>query len=347
MREGLADRFEPVSAMDGGAVLALARRERAGGLLAPGTDGPVRVAAEVAAALGLPHPLDPPTAARATDKLAQRRAFDDAGVPQPAWSSDAATMPEGRRVVVKPAAAQGQRGLEIAVGRGDLAAVVAAAQAASRDGLSLCEEFVEGPELTVNAFIDGGRFVPLTVTDRERALAFGVATAHLYPSLHPVADAVEVARAACAALGVASGPTYTQVLLGPDGPRVMEVAARLGGGHDGELCATALGVDLSAAAVLAALGRPPGPLSPPRNRAAVVRFLIAPAGRLVRVEGLDAARALAGVEYACSYRAPGMQLEPLLRGPDRAGFVLASGASRAQAEATARAAEDAIRFVVE
>jgi biotin carboxylase len=250
-------------------------------------------------------------------------------------------------VVVKPAAAQGQRGLEIVAPGGDLAAAVAAAQAESRDGLALCEEFVEGPELTVNAFVASGRFVPLTVTDRERALAFGVATAHLFPSLHPVGAVVAAAQAACAALGIASGPTYTQVLLAPDGPRVMEVAARLGGGHDGELCTAALGVDLSEAAVLAALGRTPGDLTAVRERAAVVRFLIAPAGRLVRVEGLDEARALPGVELAYAYRAPGTQIAPLLRGPDRAGFVLASGASRAQAEAAARSAEDAIRFVVE
>jgi S-sulfo-L-cysteine synthase (3-phospho-L-serine-dependent) len=347
VREGLADRFEPVSAMDAGALLALARRERAGGLISPGTDGPVRVAAEVAAALGLPHPLDPAAAACATDKLAQRSAFASAGVPQPAWSDDGLGLPPGARVVVKPAAAQGQRGLEIVEPGGDLAAAVAAAEAVSRDGLALCEEFVEGPELTVNAFVDAGRFVPLTVTDRERALAFGVATAHLYPSLHPVAAVVAAAEAACRALGIASGPTYTQVLLGPDGPRVMEVAARLGGGHDAELCLAALGVDLSAAAVCAALGLAPGPLQPTRDRAAVVRFLIAPAGRLLRVEGLAEARALPGVELAHSYRSPGTQIAPLLRGPDRAGFVLASGATRAEAEAAARGAEAAIRFVVE
>ena len=346
MRERLADRFEPVSAMDADALLALARRERAGGLISPGTDGPVRVAAEVAAALGLPHPLDPATAARATDKLAQRRAFAAAGVPQPAWSDDGHGLPPGARVVVKPAAAQGQRGLEIVDPGGDLAAVAAEAAAISRDGLALCEEFVEGPELTVNAFLDAGRFVPLTVTDRERALAFGVATAHLSPSVHPTAAVVAAAEAACQALGIASGPTYTQVLLGPDGPRVMEVAARLGGGHDAELCLAALGVDLSAAAVRAALGLPPGPLQPTRDRAAVVRFLIAPAGRLVRVEGLAEARALPGVELAHSYRSPGTQIAPLLRGPDRAGFVLASGATRAEAEASARGAEAAIRFVV-
>ncbi|MDX6618354.1 MAG: hypothetical protein QOK36_740 [Gaiellales bacterium] len=333
--------------MDAAAVLALARRERAGGLLSPGTDGPVRVAAAVAAALALPHALDPPAAARATDKLAQRRAFDAAGVPHPAWSDDGTGLPPGARVVVKPAAAQGQRGLEIVESGGDLGSALAAARAASRDGLALCEEFLEGPELTVNAFFAGGRFVPLTVTDRERALAFGVATAHLYPSQHPVAGVVGVARAACAALGITSGPTYTQVLLSPRGPCVMEVAARLGGGHDGELCAAALGVDLSAAAVLAALGRGPGSLQPERDRAAVVRFLIAPPGRLVRVEGLDEARALRGVELAYSYRAPGARITRLSRGPDRAGFVLASGSSRVQAEAAARAAEAAIRFVVE
>jgi biotin carboxylase len=127
----------------------------------------------------------------------------------------------------------------------------------------------------------------------------------------------------------------------------MEVAARLGGGHDGELCTAALGIDLSEAAVLAALGRSAGAIAPARERAAVVRFLIAPAGRLVRVEGLDEARALPGVELAWSYRAPGAQIAPLLRGPDRAGFVLASGPSRAEAEAAARAAEAVIRFVVE
>jgi biotin carboxylase len=332
--------------MDADAVRALARRERAGGLISPGTDGPVKVAAEVAAALGLPHPIDAATAARATDKREQRRAFDRAGVPHPAWGDDASGLPAGARVVVKPAAAQGQRGLEIVEPGDDLASAVAGAQAASRDGRALCEELVDGPELTVNAFVDGGRFVPLTVTDRERALAFGVATAHLYPSHHRTAEVVAAAESACRALGIAGGPTYTQVLLTPSGPRVMEVAARLGGGHDGELCAAALGVDLSAAAVLAALGRP-AELAATRDCAAVVRFLVAPPGRLVRVEGLDEARALPGVELAFAYDAPGASIGPLLRGPDRAGFVLASGATRPEAEAAARAAEAAIRFVVE
>src|SRR5581483_4862284 len=61
-----------------------------------------------------------------------------------------------------------------------------------------------------------------------------------------------VARAAAAALGIEDGPTYTQVLVGPGGARVGELAARLGGGHDAELCQAALGVDLNGLALAAA-----------------------------------------------------------------------------------------------
>ena len=51
---------------------------------------------------------------------------------------------------------------------------------------------------------------------------------------------IEAARAAVAALGIENGPSYTQIRLGPDGRAyVVEVAARLGGGHDAELCRAA------------------------------------------------------------------------------------------------------------
>ena len=109
----------------------------------------------------------------------------------------------------------------------------------------------------MNAFSVDGRFTPLTVTDRLTAEppAFGVALAHAWPSVHEEEPIVEIARAAVEALGIRNGPSYTQLRLGADGPVVMEVAARLGGGHDAELCRAALGVDLNALAIDAALGR--------------------------------------------------------------------------------------------
>src|SRR5262249_41740756 len=147
----------------------------------------------------------------------------------------------------------------------ELPAAIADAGSASRAGAVLVEEVVDGPEATVIAFSAGGVFVPLAVTDRLTAEppAFGVALAHVFPAARvDAAPAAEVARRAVEALGIRDGPSYTQLRVGPDGPEVMEVAARLGGGHDAELVEAALGVDLNGLALAAALGDPVS-LEPP------------------------------------------------------------------------------------
>jgi biotin carboxylase len=211
----------------------------------------------------------------------------------------------------------------------------------------LVEELVDGPEVTVSAFSVDGAFVPLTVTDREVAAppAFGVALAHVWPSERDVGPAVEAARAAAEALGIENGPTYTQLRLGPEGPRVGELAARLGGGHDAELCAAAVGVDANRLALAAALGEPvEAPRPEPQAGGACVRFLVPPPGVLGSVTGVDEARAVEGVLDVRVYREPGYVLTPLRRGADRAGAILAVGADRAQALERAARGADLVRF---
>ena len=125
---------------------------------------------------------------------------------------------------------------------------------------------------------------------------------------------MRVAEAAAAAVGVRDGPTYTQVLVGPDGPRVGELAARLGGGHDAELCDAAVGVDLNQLAIAAALGERiyEGGLVPDELAGgACVRFLVPEPGVLEAVEGLDGAARSSGVVWARSYREPGHEFGPL------------------------------------
>ena len=135
-----------------------------------------------------------------------------------------------------------------------------------------------------------------------------------------------------------------------DGPVVMEVAARLGGGHDAELCEAALGVDLNGLAIDAALGRASNSLlQAPSDRAggAAVVFLVPPVGRLVEVEGVDEARQSEGVRWVRVYRRPGHVFGPLRRGADRAGAILATGANRGEALERGRRAADAVRFRVD
>jgi biotin carboxylase len=345
----LADRRCILSIEDEPAIERLVGALSIDGIVTPGTDWPIGVAARIAERVGLPHPVTPRAAVLVTNKLRQRERLDEAGVPQPGWhvvAADDATPELTFPCVVKAPDSQGQRGLGLVGGQSELEQALGSARRESRGNLALVEELVPGPEVTVIGFSAGGEYHALAVTDRIVAEppAFGVALAHVWPS-ESSRHAAAVAKRAAAALEITGGPSYIQLRLADDGPKVIEVAARLGGGHDAELVEAATGVPLNDLAIDAALGRPS---TPPMPRmlvgGAVTRFLVAPPGVLI---GVDVPTALDGVRRVRIYREPGFAQGPLRRGSDRAGAVLVVGGSRDEAIRRADRAAAAIEFRVE
>jgi biotin carboxylase len=355
-----ADRRAIVSIEDEHAIERLARAEEVDGVIAPGTDHAVAIAARVALRLGLPHPLTPETAQVAVSRQKQRERLAEAGIAQPR-SIVCRSLPEvtsaaeelGYPVVVEAPNRDGERGVGLARDRNTLAAAATEALADARGEYCLVEELVGGRIVTVNAFSLSGRFVPLTITDRDQAPppAFGVPLAQLWPAALDPAEvglAVEIAASAARAIGVESGPTTTQVLLGENGPLLAKLSARVGGGHDAELCRVALGVDLNSLAVTVALGGEVHPQSLAVTsgvEAACVRFLVAPAGELQDVRGLEEAYELEGVRGIRIYRKAGHVFREVRRASDRAGAVLATGETPADALLHADQAAARIRFV--
>jgi biotin carboxylase len=341
----LADRRCILSTEDEPAIERLVGALEIDGVISPGTDWPVGVAARIAERTGLPHPISPRTAVLATNKLRQRERLGRDGVPQPhSWvvgGEDPLPDVSGP-VVVKAPDRQGQKGLTLVTDAAELPTAIETARGVARNGLALVEEFVDGPEVTVVGFSAGGTFTALAVTDRIVAEppAFGVALAHVWPSRVGDDAAGQVAEAAVSALGIENGPSYTQLRIGPAGPQVVEVAARLGGGHDAELVQAVTGVDLNGLAIDAALGLE---LAVPQPQAlaggAVTRFLVAPPGPFAGVEVPE------GLEHARIYREPGYVFLPLRRGADRAGAVLVTADSRDEAVAKADEAANRIRFL--
>lgn len=356
-----ADRRAIVSVEDEPAIDRLVEAELVDGIVAPGIDHPVAIAARIAARHNIPHPLEPVVAQLATSKLKQRVRLAEARVPHAAYrvctsAEEAANAAAelGYPVVVKPPDRQGQRGLTRVDDDNGMAVAFDLAAAEARGGIVLVERLVAGRELTVNAFTAGGIFRPLTVTDRvvARAPAFGVALAHVWPSEERpevVEAAVALAEAAADAIGVRAGPTYTQVLVDGDEAVVGELAARLGGGHDAELCLAATGVDLNGLTIAAALGEQVRVDALEAGGAvaggACVRFLVAPEGTLEAVEGVDEAEAEEGVAWVQVYRRPGDEVRPLRRGSDRVGAVLGVGRSRDEALLRSERAAGRVRFL--
>ena len=271
-------------------------------MIAPGIDWPVGIAARVAEKMGLP----------ASDQRSRRgpRRLEAEAARAPrggrrARSRAGTSCPSPRQglpvpiLVVKAPDRQGQKGLTLVRSEEELPAAIAGAIEESRSGVALVEEVVDGPEVTVNAFSLRGEFNPLTVTDRLTAEppAFGVALAHVWPS-EAGRSGGRGRRGRGPALGIENGPTYTQLRIGPDGPQVIEVAARLGGGHDAELAKLALGVDLNGLALQAALGESiwSAALHPARRSAArSPASWSRPRACSQEVEGIEEARAVEGV----------------------------------------------------
>jgi biotin carboxylase len=320
-----ADRRAIVSVEDEPIVERLAEAERVDGVIAPGADWPVGAAARIAAKLGLPHPISPETAVLSASKLRQRERLAEAGIPQTRWQvvSDA---DEAIRVpcIVRPPDRQGRRARALVRSSRELRSAVRAALRASRIGLALVEELAEQPVVTVSAFSRDGVFHPFVVTDRAPL-------AHVWESDH-ADEAAALAGRAAEALGIREGPSITQIGIGPDGPLVLELAARIGGGHEAELCEAALGIDLHGLALGAALGKEiHAKRLRPKHRAggACVRFLSGDG----QAEGLARAEAVPGVAWARAYG-----------GSERAGALLAVGASRDEALERATRAAECIRF---
>jgi biotin carboxylase len=136
----------------------------------------------------------------------------------------------------------------------------------------------------------------------------------------------------------------------------MEVAARLGGGHDAELVRAVTGIDLAALAVAFALGETASVDNVldaivgtrlEHETGACVRFLVAPKGTLRAIEGVVRAEQLPGIEWVRIYRREGDTIGPLRSGADRAGAILAIGSTRGDALERADGAATLVDFVVD
>ncbi|MGO9334561.1 MAG: ATP-grasp domain-containing protein [Acidimicrobiales bacterium] len=284
----------------------------------------------IAEELGLDYHT-PEVAQRLVDKLTQREALRAGGVPTPlCWQVPADRDPAAVEAVaaavefpavLKPRFGSGSQYMTLVADAGDLVRQLAVLppQAGGETGM-LVEQYLPslatgpsewfGDYVSVESLVAAGEISHVAVTGRfPLAEPFRETGAFIPANLSPaqLAAVLEVATAALRALGVRTGGFHTEIKLTPDGPRVIEVNGRLGGGIP-EMLFQASGVSLFDLSIRAALGERvvvDGPV--PCTRVGW-RFLFQPptsARRVVSIEGLDRLAELAGVNAIFVNRSPG------------------------------------------
>jgi biotin carboxylase len=355
--------FREASTHDIDGIVRAAREARADGITTCGSELALFTTVRAAEALGLPFYGDIPTVDRCQAKDQMRQAYLAGGAPSPSFAGvdaygdvEAFVSRQGFPVILKPSRGWGQRGVSKVEHASELRDAYDRARDVSTTGVVLAEEFVEGSEFSVNAYTLGGETTVCSVTERiitQYPDPPGITFAEWYPSgldLSREAQAIDAALAGIRALGIRRGPTYTQLRVGPNGAKIVETAYRLGGGLDPDVALLASGVSLFRKILGVALANADweraGP-EKPTHGGAIGKFLVGRPGRVVRIDGLEAARAMPGVVAAEVYVEVGSTVFPLTDGSKRAGHVLAYGRDRGEANVRAVRAAEAIRIETE
>ncbi|MCX3061836.1 ATP-grasp domain-containing protein [Streptomyces beihaiensis] len=304
------------------------------------------------------------------DKLRMRRRLRAAGVEdvlhlQSADLAELTAFQEavGGPVVLKPTSGRASVGVAVAATPGELPAALTATTGARVPRLDpsppLAEAFVPGPEYSVEAVTAEGAHHVLAVTEKFKDAATKVETGHVMPArLDPDTERAVVAhvRTVLDALGVESGPTHTEVIVGPRGPVTVETHLRIGGDEILHLVRDVSGVDIydlwARQAAGLSVADDPG-LSVRRGApvyagAAAIRYL-APdlRGRLVRIEGLAEAAALEGVRDVRQLLPDGTELTGLHSSYARLAHVRVTAADAGAAVALADKAVGLLRPVTD
>ena len=361
----LADHAAVISTADGPGTLAFARRIGIAGVMTLGSETAVPVVAHVAETLSLPG-YSKATALAATNKNVMRRRFALFSVPT-TESAHVRNVEEalafiaqhGLPTVLKPSDSSGQRGTTRIDDPSAIRPAITDALAVASDGAAIIEKFHEGPEINVTAAVERGQITFLSLSERvTETRHFGIAIEHVAPPLLDEAARqaiLDASEKAIRAVGLTDGIAYPQVLATTTGPKVLEIAVRIPGGHMDEVARHCSGIDMIEFSIRVAMGDPAPLAACTRHEtspALSVLFLTARdfphAGRVIRSVGpLDAAKASPGVSLVRFTLGPGQTIPPLDHSASRFGAILARGATREEACARSRAAARAITLDIE
>ena len=350
-----ADTCLTISTIDIEKVVSAAKAEQIDGVMTLASDMPMRTVAAVAKELNLPG-IDEQTALKATNKFEMRKALEKNSVPIPKFYR-VSTFQDFKDVlcnfkgkfIVKPADNSGSRGIFMLEDAKDAALCEKAfehSKASSRNGDILVEEYMEGREVSVETLTVDGVTTVLQITDKlTTGSPYFMEMGHSQPanfSVEVIEKIKSVAISAVEAIGIKNGPSHTEIKVTTEGPKIVELGARMGGDCiTTHLVPLSTGINMVECAIRIALGEKVE-LTPKFNCGSAIRYINSSDGILNEVSGLKEAENMPYIKQVEIVKDIGEKVTKVKSSVDRIGFVIAQAED---SQTAIVACEDAINKI--
>ena len=352
-----ADEFFNASTMDEVAVLNAAEQFKPDGIMTLATDMPMRGVSRVSDKMHL-HSISYETSFKATDKYEMIKAFKAYGVPSPWYfvvdSIDEMRALEGKLsypCIIKPTDNAGSHGVAKVYSFEELLGNYDYSHSSSRGGRVIIEEYLDGPEVSVEVMVVDGDVHILQITDKITTGApHFVEMGHTQPSQLPVEtqnQIREIAESACKSLGINKGPAHVEMKVTARGPVMIELGARMGGDNiTTHLVPLSTGIDMVRSTIKVALGEEPD-IKPTLQYGSAIRYFDVSCGIIKAIEGREDAEKIPGVRQITFTKGVGEESTPIECSNDRIGFVIAQAATAKEAADVCDRAMATIRIEIE
>ncbi len=192
----------------------------------------------------------------------------------------------------------------------------------------IMEEYLDGPEISVEAFSFSGKHNIIAITDKLIQENF-VEIGHCVPSnINPElkVEVEKLVKEFLSTIGLNNGPSHTEIKLTSKGPKIVESHNRIGGDSINELVLIANEIDMLTLTFQWAFGLSEPityPIIPKRGSA--IRFITPSAGIVKEINGVEEVSASPYIEEFKFDIKIGDEIQPLHHSLDRKGYIIARG----------------------
>lgn len=348
----IADEYYNVSTIDMDGVLGIAKRFKPDGIITLATDMPIRSVANATSVLGLPG-ISLETAIKSTDKFEMIKAFKENRVESP-WYYIVDSYKEFQKIIpklsypfiIKPTDSAGSRGVILINNQYELKDAYTYSKRQSRSGRVIIEEYMRGHEVSVEVMTIDRKSYVLSVTDKITTGApYFVEMGHFQQSQlsnEDIEKIKDLAKRAVEAVGINCGPAHVEIMLTKDGPKMIELGARMGGDYiTTHLVPLSTGIDMVQAVIELSLGITPD-IEPRFSKGSAIRFFNMGSGTIRSIEGIENAKRIKGIQEVTLTKSCGDIVKDTRSSTDRIGFIIAQAKD---AQFAAEACEKAMQEI--